>query len=173
MFTRLLLIVAFSADHDEFTLDNLISIETLENGTEAERLKQLERGLKSIEQFTFAATPNEFRIVALGLRHKNTVIRNASAKLLEKLSDMASSRIANELNRSRLSSHNKEPIDRSFYFLAHRPEIKDADAYLAFKTYFIPSRICGRDYFRSVREPFQLDSFLETTNIELIKYGLT
>ena len=64
MYLMLLVAISFPFLGSEFTLKNLVSIDKLESGTDAERIDELESALRFIDNYRFTATPTEFRLVA-------------------------------------------------------------------------------------------------------------
>ena len=101
MYLMLLVAISFPFLDSEFTLKNVVSIDKLESGTDAERIDELESALRSIDNYRFTATPTEFRLVAEGLRHENDVIRAESARLFEILASKASENTVGSLIANR------------------------------------------------------------------------
>lgn len=175
--TIIFLCAILAVSPNEFTLADLISLERLENGADTERLVELDSALEGLPNFRFAPTPDEFRMVAEGLRHKNHNIRAASASLLEKLSKQSSKIVAEDLVRKRQQPLGDEFDDeawfRSVYYLVYRPEIPGADAFQAFQTHFKIYRQCGTDWYRRHRPAFDLKSHLQTRDLDTLNYALS
>ena len=167
--------VAPAASVSQFTLSDLIAIEKIEHGTDAERLSELDNALQKLPNCRFTPTPDEFRIVAEGLRHKDEKIQAASAALLEKLSSQSTKIVAENLVRERNRQFGSEIGDevwfRSVYYLGFRSEIPGADAFQAFHMHFKPHRICG-DRYRGYRPEFELSSHLNTRDLATLNYAM-
>jgi hypothetical protein len=168
--------------NSEFTLGNLISLEQLENGTDAERIKQLEDAFNDCPQYSFIPTPEEFRIVAAGLRHENQIVRAGSAALLQRLSTKVAADVAEQMTRKRYDQFakfelNDEAWYKSVYFLFHRPEIRETDAYIAWNKHSIGRRchssyLACRKYHQLFSKSFKLASYLNTQDIPTLKFAI-
>ncbi len=182
MVTLFICVILCQESHSEFTLGNLISLEQLENGTDAERIKQLEEAIRHEPNYRLVPTPEEFRIVAAGLRHENQIIRAGSAALLERLSKKTAGNVASQMTRERYDRFSKFKADdeawyKSVYFLGHRPEIPSTDAYKAWNIHFTGRRCPSsyfsyREYQQSFQRSFELASYLDTQDIPTLTFAM-
>ena len=168
--------VAPAASVSQFTLSDLIAIEKIEHGTDAERLSELDNALQKLPNYRFTPTPDEFRIVALGLRDENSIIRAGSAALLEKLSSQSAKMVAEKLVRKRYDQFRTENDDekwfKAVYYLGYRSEIPGVDAFQAFHKHFKPHRNCGSDYYAGYRPDFDFSSHIKTKDLTTLNYAI-
>ena len=140
-------------------------------------MSELDKALRKLPNCRFTPTPDEFRIVAQGLRHEDVRIQAASAALLEKLSSQSTKIVASRLVQKRKSQFGSEIDDelwfRSVYYLVYRAEIPAADAFQAFHKYFQPGRYCGTDWYKHYRPEFELSSFLDTSDLATLNYAMS
>ena len=172
----LFVLALFCGSDNETSLDDLISIEKLENGTDEERVREIDKALKLLTVYRFTPTPDEFRIVALGLRDENSIIRAGSAALLEKLSSQSAKIVAKELVRKRYDQFRTENDDekwfKAVYYLGYRSEIPGVDAFQAFHKHFKPHRNCGSDYYAGYRPDFDFSSHIKTKDLTTLNYAI-
>ena len=170
MYLMLLVAISFPFLDSEFTLKNVVSIDKLESGTDAERIDELESALRSIDNYRFTATPTEFRLVAEGLRHENEVIRAESARLLEILASKASENTVGSLIANREGNKTSdEDWMKIAYYLGRHSAIPSCDVYRGFQKHF-PGRRCidpCRFFGR-----FDFDSLIKTKDLEILEYAL-
>ena len=172
----LFVLALFCGSDNETSLDDLISIEKLENGTDEERVREIDKAFKLLTVYRFTPTPDEFRIVALGLRDENSIIRAGSAALLEKLSSQSAKMVAEELVRKRYDQFRTENDDgkwfKAVYYLGYRSEIPGVDAFQAFHKHFKPHRNCGSDYYAGYRPDFDFSSHIKTKDLTTLNYAM-
>jgi hypothetical protein len=181
-----LFLAFYAVSVDDFSLRTIIAIEKLENGTDAERLSELEKAFLILDQHKFTPTPDDFRIVAQGLAHENDKIRAVSAALLERFASRAAGNVASDLVGKRNEKLKRAAWDLEYdvddetwfkcaYYLVRHPEIPDLDAYQAFKKHFQFVR-CGYDgkdyYYKYYRKDFKLESYLQTKDLSTLQYAM-